>query len=237
MPNMFQFVCILAVAATLAAEQPEAAFPPGEMAKGIALGKQFTTRKQFIEKGLKQNKIQMSSAWAIDGISKYVTFYRDYHVVAAHVAEGNQQLRDVSEKDLSTIPYTGLLFAYIELHARGMLPIHRLNTRFMDGNTHMVLQIDGENIQPAKEGFVPKRERKTCVGQYYTYSVFAVHNFAFGTGGVNEVSWDCTEQLTKFSVEFGFLLTPEQQQKRAQIIIVDSEGHRHSGSVDLSTLR
>jgi hypothetical protein len=89
----------------IVAAQPESTFPQDQMAKGIALGKQFTTRKQFIETGLKQNKIQISSAWAKDGISKYVTFYRDYHVVAARVAEATQQLRDVSEKDLSAIPY------------------------------------------------------------------------------------------------------------------------------------
>jgi hypothetical protein len=237
MSDVIRFACMIAAATTLAAQQPEAAFPPDQMAKGIELGKQFKSRKQFIENGLKDNKIQMSSAWAKDAISKYVTFYRDYHVVAADIAEANQQLRDVSEKDLSTIPYTGLLFAYLELHARGMLPIRHLNKRFIDGSTHMVLQIDGTNIQPAKEGFGPKREKKTCVGQYYTYSVFAVHNFAIGTGGVNEFTWDCTEQFTKYSVEFGFLLTPEQQQKRGQIIIIDSEGHRHSAAVDLSALR
>src|SRR5260370_32792864 len=118
-----------------------------------------------------------------------------------------------------------------------MLPVRYLNNRFRDGNTHMVLQIDGVNIQTAKEGFFPRPEKKTCVGQYYTYSVFAIYNFAIGTGGVNQVSWDCTEQLTKFSLEFGFLLTPDQQQKRALVIIVDSEGHRHSASVDLSKLQ
>ena len=236
--HMFRLVCIIGVGAALtaAAEQAESTFPPDEMAKGIALGKQFTTRKQFIENGLKQNKIQMSSAFAKDGISKYVTFYRDYHVVAARVAEANQQLRDVSEKDLSTIPYTGLLFANLELHARGMLPTRHLNQRFTDGSPHMVLQIAGVNIQPAKEGFFPRPEKKTCVGQYYTYSVFAIYNLAIGTGGVNQVTWDCTEQLTNFSVEFGFLLTPEQQKQRARVIIVDSEGHRHSEPVDLSTL-
>ncbi len=239
-----RLLCILGVAATLAAQQPESPFPPDEMAKGIALGKQFATRKQFIETGLKENRIKVDGTLARDAIRKYVTFYRDYHVVAARVAEANQQLREVSEKDLSVIPHTGLLFARLDLHAIGPKPplgsdrpFRRLTQRFTDGSTRMVLQIDGLNIQPAKEGFFPRPEKKTCVGQYYTYSIFAIYNFGLGSGSVNQVSWDCTDLLADFSVEFGFLLTLEQRRKKALVIIVDSEGHRYSAPVDLSMLR
>jgi hypothetical protein len=75
-------------------------FPHDEMLKGIARGREFQTRKRFTEEGLKHNKLRISSIWSKDGISKDVTFYTDTHVIPARVAEANQQLRDVSEKDL-----------------------------------------------------------------------------------------------------------------------------------------
>jgi hypothetical protein len=101
----------------------------------------------------------------------------------------------------------------------------------------MVLQIDGVNIQPTKEGFFPRQEAKVCVGQYYIYSVFAVRNFAFGVGAPGEAYWDCTERKDKFTLEFGYLLTPEQRLKRATVIISNSEGKRFTADVDLSTIR
>jgi hypothetical protein len=219
------------------AGQSQSVFPRDEMAKGIAYGKQFATQKQLIEVGLKKNKIELSSYWSKDGIQKEVVFYKDYHVVAVRVAEATQQLREVSEKDLSNIPYTGLLFAHLELRARGTFPIRHLNQRFTDGSTHMVLQIDGANIQPAKEGFFPRPEKQTCVGQYYSYSIFAIHNFAIGVGGPDRVTWDCTQRTDRFNLEFGFHLTPDQQRKQGTVIVANSEGERFVASIDLSAIQ
>jgi hypothetical protein len=221
----------------MCAGQSQSAFPHDELVRGIAYGKQFTTRKQLIEVGLKKNKIELSSLWSKDGIQKDVVFYKDYHVVAVRVVEGTQQLRDVSENDLSKIPYTGLLFAHLELHARGDFPIRHLNQRFTDGSTHMVLQIDGVNVQPAKEGFFPKPEKQTCSGQYYSYSIFAIHNFAIGVGGPENVAWDCTQRTDRFNLEFGFRLTPDQLRRPATIIVANSEGKRFVANVDLSAIQ
>lgn len=212
-------------------------FPEQELLKGIAYGKQFEDRKDFLRRGLGQNKIQLSSAWSKDGISKYVTFYQDYDVVAAAVVLAHEQLRELSTQDLSQLPYSGLLFANLDLRARGLFPIKHLNDRFAGGGTHMVLEIDGTMIQPAKEGFFPAPEHQTCYGQYYSFSAFTIHNFTFGAGGWNDVSWDCTPQRDRFSIEFGFRLTAEQKSKKARVIIVNSEGHKYAANVDLANLR
>jgi hypothetical protein len=219
------------------AEQSQSAFPQDELARGIAVGKQFPTRKQLMADLEKKNKIELSSLWSKDGIQKDVIFYKDYHVVAMRVAEATQQLREVSENDLSKIPFTGLLFARLELHARGNFPIRHLNERFTDGSTHMVLQIDGANVQPATGQFFPKPEKQTCVGQYYSYSIFAIHNFAIGVGGPENVFWDCTQRTDRFNLEFGFRLTPDQLRKQATIIVANSEGQRFVANVDLSAIQ
>lgn len=228
------FAVLLSTALSTWAEQSYTALPHEELVRGIAYGNHFQSRKEFVERGLDRNKVQLSSAWSKDGISKYVTFYRDYHVVAARVVQARQQLRDITEKDFADIPYTGLLFANLEMHARGALPIKHLNQHFTSGATRMVLQIDGVNVQPEKEGFFAAPERKTCTGQYYSYSAFAIYNFTFGGGGWNQVAWDCTERVHKFSIEFGFRLSGEQEHKQATVIVVDSEGNRFSTDVDLS---
>ena len=54
-----------------------------DYSKSVAYGQTFKSRIQFLDKGLKDHKIQLASAFASDGMSKYVTFFTDDDIVAS----------------------------------------------------------------------------------------------------------------------------------------------------------
>src|SRR5258708_39709218 len=54
-----------------------------QIAQAIAYGAQFKTRDKFLDKGLKGVRVKLASAMAMDGISKYATFFNDWNFIAA----------------------------------------------------------------------------------------------------------------------------------------------------------
>jgi hypothetical protein len=89
-----------------------------------------------LENGLKQNKVQLASAWAVDGISKYATFFTDFEVVAADAAAAKQEMRSFSEADAAKLPLSGLVYAHVEVHGRGDIPTQR-SRHDMSGTRHI----------------------------------------------------------------------------------------------------
>jgi len=208
-------------------------FARSQIAEAVAYGKQFKSHQDFLKDGLKGKKFQIASAWAKDGISKYVTFYSDLDVISAAAATANQQMRALTEEDLMKIPRTDLLFANVELHARGALPVSKLNRRYTDGRARLVLKIRERLVQPLKDGFYPSPPKTECYNTLYLWSVFGTYNFA--VGGIVPVALSCGPSgPSKFSLEFAFQLTPEQMRQKAEVFLIDGDGHRHKTQVDLS---
>jgi hypothetical protein len=207
-----------------------------QIAEAVAFGKQFKSHKDFLKEGLKSKKFQIASAWGKDGISKYVTFYSDLDVISAATATANQQMRDLTEEQISKIPSTGLLFVNVELHARGALPVRKLNRRYTDGRARVVLKIGERLVQPVREGFYPSPPKTECYNTLYLWSVFGTYNFA--VGGIVPLALPCGPSgPSKFSLEFAFQLTPQQMTQKAEVFLIDGDGGRHKTDVDLSKFR
>jgi hypothetical protein len=207
-----------------------------DVSRAVARGKRFNTRADFLKDGLKAKKIKIDGVMSRDGISKYVTFYDDSDVIAAAASEANQKMRDLSAEDLEKIPRTGLLFANVDLHARGMLPVKRLAKRYMDGRAHLVLKIGGSVIQPVQIGTYPTPPRSECYNTMYLWSVFG--SYRFSVGGIVPIVIPCGELgPDKISIEFAFALTDEQlRAETAEVILIGGDGKRHSADVELSGL-
>lgn len=204
--------------------------------QALAKGKAYRDRKDYISRELRANKFQVQSAWAKDGISKYVTFYRDKDVLASLAADANAQLRNITVDELKAVPITGLLFANVQLHARGEIGLHKLNRDFTDGKTRLVLRIGNEFVQPAQQGAYPSPPRTGCTQTLYLWTIFG--NYRFMVGGITPISFSCDPVgSSSFSLEFAFSLTPQQMSERGEVFIVDGHSRRYSTRVDFSKLR
>jgi len=90
---------------------------PQQIQAAIREGSKYKTIDKFLDKGLKGRRVRLASAMAVDGISKYVTFFNDWQAVAAEAAAAHQRMRELNAEEVQS---TGLLHAYVEVHARGV---------------------------------------------------------------------------------------------------------------------
>jgi hypothetical protein len=202
----------------------------------VANGKRFNSRSDFLKEGLKQKKVKIEGRLGRDSTSKYITFYDDLDVISAAVAEANQKMRDLTAEELHPIPISGLLFARVEIHAGGLLPIGRVSRKFMDGNTHLVLKIGDAVVQPVQAGSYPTPPKTECYDTLYLWSVFGTYNFA--VSGLIPIPIPCGQYLpSKIAIEFAFRLSQEQVRQKATAILIDGTGKRYPVKVDLAKLR
>lgn len=207
-----------------------------ELQQLASKGSGYRNKIEYLHGELNSNRVQLASAWAADGISKYVTFFSDKDVVCSLVAEGNANLHTVTVEELEAIPKTGLLFANVELHARGAVPIYKLNKRYTDGKAKLVLQINGSYVEPVKDGYFPSAPKTGCTQTFYLWSMFGTYRFGFGAITPLTISCDPVGP-SKFSLEFGFQLSEVQMQQTATVILLDGARHQHRSRIDLSELR
>jgi hypothetical protein len=142
--------------------------------KAIAYGQSFKSRRQFLEKGLKNQKVQLASSLAKDGMSKYVTFFADYEAVAAAAAQAKQEMREFTIEDAKKLTISGLLFAYVEVRARGLIPTSKLPRRYITNSAHLVLDVDGKVIQPQSKEAKGISEASVAGGKAELEFVFPV---------------------------------------------------------------
>jgi hypothetical protein len=227
---------VLALALVVVAGGAAQPLGQDQVSQAVARGKLYSCRADFLKDGLKSKKIKIDGAMARDGVSKYVTFYDDRDVIAAAAAEANQKMRDLSPVDIASIPHSGLLFANVEIHARGLIPTKRMAQRYMDGNAHLVLEIGDGVIQPVKIGTYPTPPKTECYNTMYLWSVFG--NYNFSVGGLVPIAIPCgSVGPNKIAIEFAFALDEEQRRaKKAEVILLDGDGKRHSAEFDLATL-
>jgi hypothetical protein len=214
---------VLAILSTLALSSLYA--QETDYSKAIAEGQSFKSRKQYLEKGLKDQKVQLASSFAKDGMSKYVTFFTDYEAVAAASAQARQEMRDFTVDDAKKLPLSGLIFAYVEIHARGMIPTAKLPKRYVENSAHLVLQIDGKVIQPLSKE-VKKVSDASVVIPVGFYSYWQTNNFSILTGGPLGV------EGAKAELEFVFAADPSIKTKKGKVILIDADGNRHQEDVD-----
>jgi hypothetical protein len=202
-----------------------------QIAEAIRYGQQYRTPDLFMRDGLKAKKVQLASAMAMDGISKYVMFYRDADVVSAAAAAANLQLRTFTIADARQIPDTGLVFANIQLQARGMIPVKKLNKRYPEGRGHFVLRVDGVVIQPVDKSIIPATKADgVFVGIFYMWGQVGRIGFATAIPVYTQPAPD------RMVFEEAFRLTPDQLTKKAEAILIDGDGHQHKGQADFAVL-
>ena len=197
------------------------------IAAAISYGKRFRTRNRYLREGMKHSRIQIASAFAMDGMSKYVTFFSDFHVVASAAAAAENEMRELSQEEIAKLPLSGLLYAHVEVHARGLLPVRKLERRYTRNDAHLVLQIDNQIIQPLSKR-ITGQEDTSVVLPVALYTWWEVGKVSLLTGGTLGFEGQ------KVELEFAFKLDKETANKKATVILIDGDGNRHKGEVDLS---
>lgn len=200
-----------------------------DYSKAVSYGQSFKSRLQYLEKGLKDQKVQLASAWAKDGMSKYVTFFTDYEAVAAAAAQAKQEMREFTTEDAKKLPLTGLIFAHVEVHARGMIPTRKLSKRYVQNAAHLVLEVDGKVIQPLRKELTKVSDASVIVPMgFYTY--WQSNNFSILTGGPLGV------EGAKAEMEFAYSVDPSIKTKKGKVILIDAEGNKHQENVDFGKI-
>ncbi len=200
-----------------------------QILEAIKYGESFKSRNEYLDKGLKNRKFQISSAWARDGISKYVVIFSDFDVISSAASKAKHEMREFSIEQARELPLTGMLYVNVQLHARGMLPVRRLEKDYTRDNTHLVLIIDGKVIQPlSKRSAGPQDASFIAPVALFTY--WESNNISLLTGGPLGYSGE------RFEVEFAFKLTPEQEGKKSQVVLISGKDKRYTVDIDLSKL-
>jgi hypothetical protein len=177
-----------------------------QIGQAIAYGARFKTKDKFLEKGLKGVRVKLASSMAMDGISKYATFFDDWNLIAAESAAANQQMRTVKPADFEP---SGMLHAFVEVHARGALPASKMNRRYLDQRAHLVIKSGDTVIQPSSKQMLKKSDQ----------------SLGMAIAGVPS---------GKITLQFDFEVSPEDLARKVEIILIDGDGNRHQANADLS---
>lgn len=199
------------------------------LARAIAIGVKYRTRESYIDKQAKDTKVQFASAMALDGISKYATLFGDFDVVASAAANAAHDMKSFTLADARRVPLSGLVYANVQLTARGYGPVARLENDWRPAGIHLVLVIDDSVIQPvSKEAALisEKAGAPTVVA-----AGVPVGDYSLLTGTVLQYRSGHLEQ------EFAFRLPTPIRSKKAKIILIRPDGKRYEDSVDLDRLR
>jgi hypothetical protein len=195
----------------------------------IKYGSKFKSRSKFLEDGLKDNKVQLASAWAVDGISKYVTLFTDYEAVASAAAQARQEMRQFTVADAEKLPLTGLIYAHVEVHGRGDIPTRKVAKRYVQNSAHLVMQFGEDVVQPLSKELKGVRDAGVDL-PFALFTWWDAGNVSLLTGGPLGFSG------AKAELEFVFRLSPEQLKKKGTIILIDGDGNRHQKEVDLAKM-
>jgi hypothetical protein len=150
-------------------------------------------------------RVQLASAMAKDGISKYATFYNDWTAVAAESAAAHQQMRELKPEEIQT---TGFLHVFVEVHGRGAFPTGKMSRRYGPQRAHLVLKIGERIVQPVEKTTIMKSDQSP----------------AAYLAGYNE---------SKITLSFAFDMSPEDLQSAATVILIDGDGNKHEQKADL----
>lgn len=196
------FVCTL-LATSIAAGQ---SLTTEQVAAAIAYGAHYKTKDKFLEKGLRGVRVKLASAMALDGISKFATFFNDWNYIAAEAAGANQQLREVKPEDFHP---EGLLHAFVGVHARGAIPASKLNRRYLQERAHLVIQVGDKTIQPVAKSMLKRSDQSPG-------SIV----LGLPTG--------------KVTLEFAFEVSSTDIAQDVEVILIDGDGNKHKAKANLA---
>jgi len=86
-----------------------------QIQEAVRYGEKFKSKEDYLQHGMKGTRVKLASAMALDGISKYATFYSDWDAVAAYAADAKREMHPVKTDEIVS---TGLLHVFVEIQAR-----------------------------------------------------------------------------------------------------------------------
>jgi hypothetical protein len=180
---------------------------PSQIQNAIREGSKYKTADNVFEHSKGQGKrVQLASAMAADGISKYATFFNDRLFVVAQSAAANQQMRELKATDVES---KGLLHAFVEITARGSHGTGKLDRRFGNDRAHLVLKIGDRIVQPVEKNM----------------------NYRSGQSDLMYVLGANSGRITLI---YAFDVSPQDLQSQVEVILIDGDGHRHEHEANLS---
>jgi hypothetical protein len=195
----------------------------------VAFGSRFKSADQFLNDGLRPYKFKIAGFMATDGTSKYVTLLTDWTTIAAASADAHRRLRTLTEDEIAKFPRSGLIQAIAEMDARGMVPVHRMQGRYGNGRTHLVLTFGETIVQP-----LDQRVMSDVSSPAYQLWVFTSTTFgSLGWAIVQPVGgWPEEKIVTNFT----FSLSEQQRGSKGKLILIDGNGSKDDHDVDFGKL-
>jgi hypothetical protein len=181
---------------------------PQQIDAAIQEGSKYKSASRFLEKGLRGKRVKLASAMAMDGISKYATFFNDWHAVAAEAAAATQQMRQLKADDVQS---NGLLHAFVEIQARGAIPTGKLDRRYGSERAHLVLKIGERIVQPVGKSMIYRS------GQSLSMVLLGANS-------------------GKITLNFAFDVLPADLESSVEVILIDGDGNRHQHIADLKDI-
>lgn len=201
-----------------------------QISKAVAYGESFPSRNRYLEGALKRNKFQIASAWSKDGISKYFIFFSDFDIIASAASEAKHEMRHLTKEDIQKLPLSGLVYVNVQLHARGTMPVRKLEKRFTRSNAHLVFEIDGRVIQPISKQLLSQNDASVEF-PVALFTWWETKNISLVTGGT--LGYDAQ----RVELEFAFSLAPDQMNKEATVILIDGDERQYKTVVNLTELQ
>jgi|ERR1017187_7150661 hypothetical protein len=197
MLKCFTIIQMFFVMSTLIATSAQCAGPvltPDQIRAAIQEGAKYKTADKFFDKGLKGRQVELSG-------NTNVTFFNDKQSIALESAGAHQQMRELKADAVQT---TGLLHAYVKIHAAETWTFRQGNNKFL--RSHLVLTAGDTVIQPVGESKIIKND--------------SVNQVLVGK------SWVIT-------LAFEFNVTPEDLLNPVTVVVIDGDGHKHPKKADL----
>lgn len=199
-----------------------------QMQRAIEEGQRYRSRQEYLDNGLKTAKFQFASAWALDGISKYVTFFTDFEVVAAAAADAKREMRNFGLLEARKLPLEGFLYATMDVTGRGMLNVGKVKPRFGNGNARVVLQDGDSIIQPLLKKDPENASSNTVLGTGYLWT--GGGNMGILTG-MPLGFYNATARQ-----DFAFAISPKALDRKIKAFLIDAEGNRYEKEIEISSL-
>jgi len=229
--KLFLAIAAFWTSANLLAQQtPRQVASEAQIAKAVAYGESFPSRNKYLDGALKKNKFQIASAWSKDGISKYFIFFSDFDIIASAASQAKHEMRNLTTEDIQKLPLSGLIYVNVQLHARGTMPVHKLEKRFGHTNAHLVFEVDGQIVQPVSKQLVSQNEASVEF-PVAVLTWWDTKHTSLVTGGTLGYEGERVE------LEFGFRLTPDQMNKKATVILIDGDERQYKTDVNLSEVQ
>jgi hypothetical protein len=197
MKRRLDVIQVFFVMSTLIATSARCAGPiltAEQIRAAIQEGTKYKTAEKFYDKGLNGRHIELTG-------NTNVTFFNDGQYVALESAGAHQQMRELNA---DAIQATGLLHAYVKIHAAETWTFRQGNNKFL--HSHLVLTVGDKVIQPVGETRVIKND------------------------SVNQV---LTGKSWVITLAFEYDVSPEDLINPVIVIVIDGDGHKHQKKVDL----